>query len=95
MNKSDLFDEKIRKKPLSDFFEDYDSFVNDLPKENRDNLNNVEKGSAYLQSHFVEAFNGNKLYSFTTCVIDTENCNRVFIAVRETILDLMLTKDGF
>jgi len=95
MNKSDLFDEKIRKKPLSDFFEDYDSFVNDLPKENRDKFDDVEKGSAYLQSHFVEAFNGNRLYSFTTCVIDTENCNRVFVAVRETILDMMLGKDGF
>jgi GTPase SAR1 family protein len=94
MNKSDLFDEKIKKKPLSEYFEDYDSFVNDLPKEKREHLNDVEKGSAYLQSHFVEAFNGNRLYSYVTCAIDTENCNRVFTAIKDSILHQLISKDG-
>jgi len=94
MNKSDLFDEKIKKKPLSEFFEDYDSFENDLPKEKKEHWNDLEKGSAYLQSHFVEAFNGNHLYAYVTCAIDTENCNRVFNTIRDSILNQLMTKDG-
>lgn len=30
LNKSDLFEEKISKKPLRDYFEDYESFCNEL-----------------------------------------------------------------
>lgn len=30
LNKSDLFEQKIKKRPLTDFFEDYDSFVERL-----------------------------------------------------------------
>jgi GTPase SAR1 family protein len=94
LNKSDLFEEKIRKAPLKDHFEDYEAFVNEFTKGRKDEVNEVEKGCAYIQSQFVEAFNGTRLYPFVTCAIDTENCDRVFAAVKDTIISQALAKAG-
>jgi len=94
LNKSDLFEEKIRKAPLSSHFEDYEAFVNELAKERKEEQNDFEKGCAYIQSQFVEAFNGTRLYPFITCAIDTENCDRVFAAVKDTVISMALAKAG-
>jgi len=94
LNKSDLFDEKIRKAPLREHFEDYDAFVSELVKEKKEELNDYEKGCAYIQSQFVEAFEGTRLYPFVTCAIDTQNCDLVFAAVKDTVISMALAKAG-
>jgi len=93
LNKSDLFEQKIKKKHLGEFFEDYDSFEVILPKKEVFE-NELDKGCAYIKSQFVEVFNGNRLYVFVTCAIDMENCKRVFKSVRDTILDKAMGSDG-
>uniref|UniRef100_A0A6B2L7U7 Uncharacterized protein n=1 Tax=Arcella intermedia TaxID=1963864 RepID=A0A6B2L7U7_9EUKA len=92
LNKSDLFKEKIGRKPLSEFFEDYDSFVGGL--EEGAKLDDFEKGCEYIKWQYVEAFNGDRLYPFVTCAIDTENCDRVFESVRDTVITHALTQSG-
>jgi len=92
LNKSDLFQEKIKKKPLKEFFEDYDSFVSDL--KDKDSLSEYDKSCEYIKTQYVEAFIGNRLYPFVTCAIDTENCDRVFAAVRDTVISQALTGAG-
>jgi len=95
LNKSDLFKEKIELSPLKDYFEDYDAYVTELCKEKKDmELSDFEKGCAYIQAQYVEAFNGSRLYPFVTCAIDTENCDRVFAAVRDTVISAALAKAG-
>jgi len=94
LNKSDLFDEKIRKAPLREHFEDYDAFVSELVKEKKEEMNDYEKGCAYIQSQFVEAFEGTRLYLFVTCAIDTQNCDLVFAAVKDTIISMALARAG-
>jgi len=94
LNKSDLFEEKIVKSPLKDYFEDYEAFVNERMKEKKEESSDFENGCAYIQSQYVEAFNGSRLYPFVTCAIDTENCDRVFAAVRDTVISLALAQAG-
>jgi len=95
LNKSDLFEDKIRKTSLKDFFEDYETFVNDMADSKKEGLNDLEKGCAYIQSHFVEAFNGNRLYPYVTCAVDTDNCKKVFKAVRDSVVNQEFEKDNF
>jgi len=92
LNKKDLFEAKIKHKPLKEFFEDYDAFVNEL--KDKDNLSEFERSCEYIKFQYVEAFNGSRLYPFTTCAIDTENCDRVFAAVRDTVISQALTGAG-
>jgi len=92
LNKSDLFKEKIQKKPLKEFFEDYDTFVGELKE--KENLSEFDKSCEYIKAQYVEAFNGSRLYPFVTCAIDTENCDRVFAAVRDTVISQALTGAG-
>jgi len=92
LNKSDLFSEKIKNKPLKEFFEDYDNFVSDLKE--KESLNEFDKSCEYIKAQYVEAFNGSRLYPFVTCAIDTENCDRVFAAVRDTVISQALTGAG-
>lgn len=93
LNKSDLFAEKIQKTSLRDYFEDYDNFVHELP-DNKKDLSDLEKGCAYIQSHFVEAFNGNRLYAYVTCAVDTDNCKKVFKVVRDSLIGLQFDRDN-
>jgi len=95
LNKSDLFEQKITNTSLKDFFEDYESFVNDLENKKGNHLSELEKGCDYIQSHFVEAFNGNRLYPFVTCAVDTDNCKKVFKSVRDTLVQGQFDRDNF
>jgi len=91
LNKSDLFAEKIKKKPLKEFFEDYDSFVSELKDKD---LSEFDKSCEYIKAQYVEAFNGNRLYTFVTSAIDTESCYRVFAAVRDTVISQSFLTDN-
>jgi len=88
LNKSDLFIEKIKQKSLREFFEDYDAFVSEHKE--RQLMSEFECSCEYIKQQYVEAFNGNSLYPFVTCAIDTENCDRVFAAVRDMVVSRAL-----
>jgi len=92
LNKSDLFEEKIKRRPLKDFFEDYESFVTGL--ENSESRTEFDKSCEYIKTQYIDAFNGARLYPFITCAIDTDNCNKVFAAVRDTVIANALAGAG-
>jgi len=92
LNKSDLFKDKIEKRPLKDFFEDYEQFVSGL--DNHTSMDEFTKSCEYIKAQYIEAFNGARLYPFVTCAIDTDNCNRVFAAVRDTVISTALAGAG-
>jgi len=78
LNKSDLFKEKIATRPLSEYFEDYEEF-------SKGNIG-FETSCDYIKSQYSRVFNGCRLYPFITNALDTHNCERVFLAVRDTVV---------
>eukprot|EP01126_Amoeba_proteus_P060602 TRINITY_DN8030_c0_g1_i2.p1 TRINITY_DN8030_c0_g1~~TRINITY_DN8030_c0_g1_i2.p1 ORF type:complete len:309 (+),score=51.34 TRINITY_DN8030_c0_g1_i2:604-1530(+) len=95
LNKSDLFREKIKTRPLTDFFEDYDSFVaNFNPKDVEVGDENFFLSCEYIKAQFVKAFKGNQLYPFVTCAIDKKNCERVWGAIKDSIITSSLQDVG-
>jgi len=78
LNKSDLFKEKIASRPLSNFFDDYEEFAKgDL---------GFERSCEYIKNQYVNVFQGARLYTFVTNALDTDNCLKVFLAVRDTVI---------
>lgn len=88
LNKSDLLREKIRVRPLSNFFKEY-------PEEHADSF---ETSVDFIRSRYSSKYQGKankELYHYTTCAIDTDNCEKVFKAVRDTVLCSALDDAGF
>jgi GTPase SAR1 family protein len=85
LNKCDLFEQKIKKVPLSNFF-------TEIPE---DKGTNYEEGCKYIQSRYQGNFKGTRLYPYVTCAIDTSNCKKVFTAVRDTVITGALNEAGF
>ena len=84
LNKKDLFEEKIRRTPLTVCFSDYPGG------------NTYEEASAYIQMRFEE-LNGNpkkEIYSHFTCATDTSNVQFVFDAVTDVIIKDQLKDIG-
>uniref|UniRef100_A0A914XPQ6 Uncharacterized protein n=1 Tax=Plectus sambesii TaxID=2011161 RepID=A0A914XPQ6_9BILA len=78
LNKKDLFEEKIRKSPLTICFPDYQG------------SNTYEEAAAYIQMQF-ENLNKRKdgqkeIYTHFTCATDTNNIRFVFDAVTDIII---------
>jgi len=90
LNKSDLFHDKIKKIPLSEVFEDYEAFANGLPG----NLSEFDKGWKYVAKQYQNHFSGSIFYPHVTCAIDTKNCQKVFDAVRETLMRKAFAASG-
>jgi len=82
LNKSDLFAEKVKISPLSDVFLDYEQFSQE--PENA-NLSDFEIGWRYISRQYKYHFSGTGYYVHLTCAIDTENCLKVFKAVRDSL----------
>jgi len=78
LNKSDLFDDKIKIRPLSQCFEDYEEFANGKV--------GFETSCEYIKSQYKRVFNGVRMYTFITNALDTDNCNKVFTVVRDTVM---------
>ncbi|XP_057203533.1 guanine nucleotide binding protein (G protein), alpha activating activity polypeptide O, a isoform X2 [Triplophysa rosa] len=76
LNKKDIFEEKIKKSPLSICFPEYTG--SDMFKEAVD----------YIQSHFESKNKSNdkEIYSHTTCATDTNNIQFVFDAITDVII---------
>eukprot|EP01125_Pyxidicula_operculata_P008387 TRINITY_DN281_c0_g2_i1.p1 TRINITY_DN281_c0_g2~~TRINITY_DN281_c0_g2_i1.p1 ORF type:complete len:354 (-),score=81.05 TRINITY_DN281_c0_g2_i1:641-1702(-) len=90
LNKSDVLKEKITTLPLSEFFEDYTSFVPEVQADDE-----YTKSCEYLKHQFVSAYSGGgRLYPFITCAIDKENCERVFRSVQDTVINVALNTAG-
>jgi len=84
-NKYDIFQERIKERPLKGCFEDYEEF-----EKKYTNLTELEKSCLYMKEKFISVFNGSRLYMFFTCALDTDNCQKVFMAVRDTIVSLFI-----
>jgi len=76
LNKSDLFEGKIKTKPLHLYFADISE---------QDGAD-YTKGVEYVQQKYEEAFNGNVMYPYVTNALDTSNCQRVFTAIKDNVL---------
>jgi len=75
LNKTDLFRDKILKAPLSGFFAD-------SPKES-----DFDASLAFMTRKYVDSFRGpGQLYHYATCNIDTRATEKIFVAVRDTII---------
>lgn len=86
LNKSDLFEVKIQTHPLSQCFQDYEEFARTSNRET-----DFEKGCDYIKEQYSRVFNGSRLYSFITCALDTKNCEKVFLAVRDAVMAKVFT----
>lgn len=76
LNKSDLFEAKIKTKPLHLYFADISE---------QDGAD-YTKGVEYVQQKYEEAFNGSVMYPYVTNALDTSNCQRVFTAIKDNVL---------
>jgi len=85
LNKSDLFAEKIKKRPLNQFFDDIAE----------EDAQDFAQSCKYIQRRYESNFKGSRLYPYVTCAIDTSNCKRVFTAVRDTVITGALNDAGF
>jgi len=86
LNKKDIFEEKIKRVPLTVCFPEYVGNSSDV----------VESGKEYIKDRFLE-LNDNKsktVYAHFTCATDTNNIIVVFNAVRDIILTKTLAKIG-
>lgn len=84
LNKKDIFEEKIKRVPLTVCFPDYNG-----PQ-------TFDAASSYVRDRFLE-LNENKsktIYAHMTCATDTNNIIIVFNAVRDIILNKTLAKIG-
>jgi len=86
LNKSDLFNEKIKKKSLTVCFEEYDG-----PDQN------FEAAVEYARQQFISQ-NDNprarQIYTHVTCATDQENVKKVFNDVQHIIVNVSLQKGG-
>jgi len=81
LNKADLFETKIQTRPLGQCFQDFDDFAKKCAKETQ-----FEKSCDYIKEQYSRVFNGSRLYTFVTCALDTKNCEKVFLAVRDAVM---------
>jgi len=76
LNKQDLFAEKIKRAPLNLYYEDFPA----------SDANDLDKSIAFIKARYEKNYIGSSIYTYPTCAIDTQNCERVFAGVRDAIL---------
>jgi len=86
LNKTDLLKEKIKTRPISKFF----------PAFPAEKAQDYEASVEFVKDKYEKKYRGETtLYPYTTCAIDTQNCDKVFSAVRDTVLTGALEDAGF
>jgi GTPase SAR1 family protein len=86
LNKSDIFEEKIKKYPLHKTF----------PNVEKENVSTLEKSIAYISQKYEDQYGGStKLYIYVTNALDAENSKRVFDSVRDGVIQESLKYAGF
>jgi len=84
LNKSDLFELKIKRYPLKDFFKDAKK------------CDNFTSSTEFIERKYKNNYTSNsRLYIHITNALDTENCRKVFVAVRDAIIQGNLDSAGF
>jgi len=85
LNKSDIFRDKIKQYPLTDYFKD-------CPED----VNNYKGALKYISKKYEDEFKGpGKLYIYESNALDTDNCRNVFDAVRDQVVSNSLKYAGF
>jgi len=84
LNKSDLFEIKIKKQPLCNYF-------NDITAEDSKNFGLSLK---YIEMRYKDNFRGTKMYPNITCAIDTSTFKPVFTIVRDIVITQALDNAG-
>jgi hypothetical protein len=75
LNKKDLFEDKIKKKPLSVCFPEFED------------SKSCEEAKEFIKKKFVElAPKGKTIYTHFTCATDISNIEFVFLSVSDIIL---------
>jgi len=93
LNKSDLFEEKIKRVPLSKVFSDFDEVVASWKDAS---LTTMEKSWKYIAGLFKQRYGGGKeLHIHLTCAIDTEACKNLFDSVQKSLLTDLLSNNSF
>jgi len=85
LNKRDLFEEKIKKVPLTICFKDFSG------------TNDMKTTSGFIKEKFLAQSDNPKkhIYPHLTCATDTDNIQVVFNAVKDIILHKALDQSGF
>jgi len=80
LNKSDLFEEKIIKEPLDNFFDDI----------SKEDAKSLEASCTFIKNLYQQNFRGCKLYIYITCFIDTQTSatarKSIFTVARDSVL---------
>jgi len=85
LNKSDLFKDKIKKFPLSNYFDD-------CPED----IKNYKVAVKYISKKYEDIFQGpGKLYVYESNALDTDCCKNIFDALRDQIVSSSLKVAGF
>jgi len=92
LNKTDLFKEKIKRVPLIEVFKDFEVFEKDPSVASCDDY---EKSWKYIAKQYKLQFSGNVFYTHPTCALDTDNCKKVFNAIRDTLFSTAADVIGF
>lgn len=92
LNKTDLFREKLQRVPLIEVFKDYEVFEKDPSVANMDEF---EKSWRYIAKQYKLQFSGSTFFSHPTCALDTDNCKKVFQAIRDTLFQEAINVQGF
>jgi GTPase SAR1 family protein len=82
LNKKDLFEEKIKVRPLNKFFSNI----------SEEDGSDFQKSSNYLLNLYKKSFKGKFLQHHITCALDTDQCEHVFNDVREFILSDLIDR---
>jgi len=82
LNKTDLFDEKIKKVPLSVFFKEYTDG------------SDVDKAKQYIKERFLERVRHDAVYTHFTCALNTKNIEFVIKSTKDTLLRETLEETG-
>jgi len=82
LNKSDLFADKLKRTPLGGIFADFEQFEKDPANSQMDDY---EKAWKYIAKQYQLHFAGGSFYPFLTCALDTQQCQKVFDAIQDTI----------
>jgi len=88
LNKSDIFQEKIKRFPLHQHFKD-------VEEEEVDNFDKALKYMSQLYENIYDSNGPGKLYVFPTNALDTDNCKKVFDSVRDQVISSSLRYAGF
>jgi len=80
LNKFDIFEIKIQSRPLTQFF-------NNFPIEENSQTKELDRSTKYIKKLFKRNFCGTgKLYTHTTCALDTKQVSILFNSIRDQLI---------